>query len=128
VEHPSRQKNAFHLWGLCLQDPRDSLQIVNHADGSPAAEQRFDGRFLSEADLEQQPAPGLEHLAGLGDQAFIDFQPRRPGVKSGLRLEIRHLELQDLSFCDVRRIRYDQVKVSTIDGCQQIGLQKLHPI
>ncbi len=75
-----------------------------------------------------QPALRLEHLAGLRDQALIDFQARGPGVERGVGLVVGHLRLQHLSVGDVRGIRYHSVEVRAVDGRQQIRLQEPHPL
>src|SRR5271156_6583641 len=59
---------------LCLNHSWDSLQVGYQTERAPAMQQRLHSRLLPEPDFKHQPALGLEPLAGLRDEAFIDFQ------------------------------------------------------
>lgn len=89
----------------------DLLEVVDEAEGIPAAEQRGDSVTLAMTDLERKQASGFERDARLGDEAAIDLEAVRTGKERGGGFEVANLGVQSgaVGGGDVGRIGDDGV-------------------
>ena len=102
------------------------MQIVCDLKMLPLAEQRPYAVCNGSADLEDEPAAGLQRAVRLRDQVFDYFQSCGAGEDCVARLKLADLQLYLVGFrlSDVGGIGHYEIEVSRIETLQQIALME----
>src|ERR1700722_12621079 len=109
-------------------DARPAFEIVADLNLLPPPEQWLDPVRDGSADLDDQPATGLQSGLRLRDEALDDFEARGSCENRAARLEFADLELHLvlLAVADVGRVRHDEVEVAGLEAFKQVALVETH--
>ncbi len=120
--HPIAERLGF----TGQDDSGDALQIFDHTNSCPAAEQLFYTSHDGPTHLHDQKSARFESPVCLRDEAGDDFQSCRAGEDRATRLELANfkLDLIFFRFADVGRVGDDQIKSAGIESLEQIALAK----
>src|SRR5450755_2824021 len=108
-------------------DSRNPLQVICKSNVRPPFQHFLDPFGDCPADLEYEPASGLECVFGLWNEAVYNLQPCRSGEHRVPRLELAHLELDGIFFglANIRGIGNHEVKELGWQSGEQIDTMKL---